>query len=129
MGDVTASRGDPSVDFEINLDCRPSRDVTVYYVVAREGVIGSTTIVTLTSSAPTATVAVSVGSTQDLALRVVWAPAQRTIPPTARPRSPIRGSDQPPRGRHPDVPGAGVRGARTRTRSAAAAPNRSPATR
>lgn len=73
VDDITASRSDGTVEFTISLDCKPSRAVTVYYVIAREGVIGSTTIIKLTNTEPEHTATVAIGTTEDLGLHVVYA--------------------------------------------------------
>ena len=73
VGDVTASRSDASARFEIALDCTPRSTVTVYYVIARDDIIGATSIVKLTASAPTAVAEVSIGSTQQIEVHIVHA--------------------------------------------------------
>ncbi len=73
IDDVTAARGDPSVNLVIGLSCKPSGTVTVYYVVLREGEItGSTRVARLTGDHPSETVGVTVDSTDSLGLSAVW---------------------------------------------------------
>ena len=69
-----ASRSDHSVDFEVSLDCIPSRSVSILLAPLRDGRLGQNTFISLSADHTTATVTVAVGTEDQLGLTLVWGP-------------------------------------------------------
>jgi len=67
-----ASRGDQTVDFEVSLSCIPSSSPTILLSPVRDGHIGQNRFVNLTADQATATVTVTIGGEDQLALALVW---------------------------------------------------------
>ncbi|MDE0214955.1 MAG: hypothetical protein OXN79_00060, partial [bacterium] len=68
----TASRADTTVDFHISLDCKPARNPTVLLAPVRDGELGNNIYAALTKDQPTATVTITTGTENQLALALVW---------------------------------------------------------
>ncbi|MDE0162013.1 MAG: hypothetical protein OXL98_09790, partial [Acidimicrobiaceae bacterium] len=67
-----ASRSDGTVDFEVSLSCIPSSSPTILLSPVRDGHIGQNRFVNLTADQATATVTVTIGGEDQLALALVW---------------------------------------------------------
>ena len=69
-----ASRSDPTVDFQVSLDCKPAASLTVLLIPVRDGTVGNNILIVFTSQQTTATVTIPIGTEHQLSLAIGWAP-------------------------------------------------------